>query len=164
MKSLYFDCFSGASGNMILGALLDLGLDSGLLNEKLGSLDIGEFEISIEKVNRSGIAGSHVTVDFEEQKHFRHLPEIEKIISDSELSERVKSQSLAVFRRLAEAEAKVRLHLSCVVGMAFDLSSLPIAVSLDPSVTAARLDLVDFCKGTSFNQDDITLIAVKIIG
>ena len=107
MKTLYFDCFAGASGNMILGALVAAGVDAAVLKDDLGKLKLPEFELLVEKVDRSGISSMHVDVRIPDEKKHRHLPEIERIIRDSELSEGVKERSIAIFNRLAVAEANV---------------------------------------------------------
>lgn len=107
MKTLYFDCFAGASGNMILGALIAAGVDANALKRELEKLNLPEFELAVEKVDRSGISSTHVRVEIPDEKNHRHLPEIERIITESSLSDPVKQRSLAIFRRLAEAEASV---------------------------------------------------------
>ena len=107
MKTLYFDCFAGASGNMILGGLIALGIDKDELLRKLQSLSTVDFSIEVERVNRSGISATHLKVVVPEEKAHRHLWDIEKIILDSSLSDLVKERSIAIFTRLAEAEAKV---------------------------------------------------------
>jgi len=107
MKTLYFDCFAGASGNMVLGALIAAGVDADSLKAELAKLNLPEFEFSIERVDRSGISSTHVCVEIPDEKKHRHLPEIERIINDSDLSPTVKQRSLAIFQRLALAEAAV---------------------------------------------------------
>jgi uncharacterized protein (TIGR00299 family) protein len=105
MKICYFDAFSGISGDMTVGALLDAGADWNQLERALMSLGL-EARFRVEKTKRKGIAASKFFVDFEEQKKHRHLPHIEKIILAGDLSDNAKRNSLAVFRRLGEAEAK----------------------------------------------------------
>jgi pyridinium-3,5-bisthiocarboxylic acid mononucleotide nickel chelatase len=105
MKICYFDAFSGISGDMTVGALLDAGADWRQLEGALTSLGL-EAKFRFEKTKRKGIAASKFFVDFEEQKKHRHLPHIEKIILAGDLSDNAKRNSLAVFRRLGEAEAK----------------------------------------------------------
>ena len=107
MKTLYFDCFAGASGNMILGALIAAGVDAAELKSELEKLDLPDLELAVEKVDRSGISSTHVRVEIPDEKNHRHLPEIERIINESSLSESVKERSTAIFRRLAAAEASV---------------------------------------------------------
>ncbi len=92
---------------MILGAILDAGLELEKLQEGLRALPIGGYTISASKVKKRGIAGTFVEVKVEEPQEERRLSDIERMILDSSLPERVKTWSLKVFRRLAEAEAKV---------------------------------------------------------
>jgi len=123
MRTLYFDCFAGASGNMILGALLAAGVDAGTLKAELQKMNLPEFDLDVEVVDRSGISATHVSVRVPEEKNHRHLHQIEATIDDSELSDSVKSRSKAIFRALAEAEAKVhgiavdKVHFHEVGGM-----------------------------------------------
>ena len=100
MRTLYFDCFAGASGNMILAALLSLGVDRGEIVGQLRSMDIGAFDIEFTYVDRSGINALHVEVKVPHEHVHRHLGDIEKIIRGSELSEPVKDRSLNIFANL----------------------------------------------------------------
>lgn len=92
---------------MVLGALIAAGVDSAALKAELGKLNLPSFELLVEKVDRSGISSTHVRVEIPDEKNHRHLPEIERIIDESSLSASVKERSIAIFRRLAEAEASV---------------------------------------------------------
>lgn len=107
MKTLYFDCFAGASGNMILGALVALGVDENELVEKLKLLDISGFEIEFSTKDKSGISALHAVVKVPHEHAHRHLRTIEKIINDSRLDEKIKERAIEIFRSLARAEAKV---------------------------------------------------------
>jgi uncharacterized protein (TIGR00299 family) protein len=107
MRTLYFDCFSGVSGDMILGALVDLGLEPDFLIDQLSLLGVEGFQLEFEKVDRSGIGASRVLVKTEEHHHHRHLSNILKIIDNSRLEKGVKERAGKIFTRLAEAEAKV---------------------------------------------------------
>lgn len=112
MVIAFFDCFSGISGDMILGALIDLGLDINLLAEELKRIDLKDYQISSNKVNRAGISGTRFKVLIEavtgtQHPHHRNLDDICKIIEKSDLNTPVKDSSIAVFLRLADAEAKV---------------------------------------------------------
>jgi uncharacterized protein (TIGR00299 family) protein len=110
MRIAYFDCFSGASGDMILGALMDAGLSLGRLKEEIGKLGLSHYEITVEEAVKKGIGGSRAVVAIDEGHHHHHhrrLGHIEKIIDESGLGEAVKEQSIKVFRRLAQAEARV---------------------------------------------------------
>jgi uncharacterized protein (TIGR00299 family) protein len=108
MTLAYFDCFSGISGDMTLGALVDAGVSIDALRAELARLDLPGYEITSEKVKRSGIAATkvHVIIEQKDQRS-RHLSEIEKIIEGSSLSLAVRKNSLRIFKRLADVEAKV---------------------------------------------------------
>src|SRR5215471_9678533 len=107
MKTLYFDCFAGASGDMILGALVDAGVDSDSLTRQLRLLNVGDWQIDFEKVVRSGISSTYAQVRTPPEHAHRHLKDILKIINDSRLSEAVKIRAAGIFTRLAEAESLV---------------------------------------------------------
>lgn len=107
MKTLYFDCFAGASGNMILGGLISLGVDKNELIEQIKLLNIPNFEIEFSTRNKSGISAIHAEVKVPHEHAHRHLHTIEKIINDSDLSDKIKQLAIKIFTKLAEAEAKV---------------------------------------------------------
>jgi uncharacterized protein (TIGR00299 family) protein len=108
MKTLYFDCFAGISGDMTLGALVAAGADARELKERLSLLDVPGYEVEFETVDRSGISATRAVVRLtREEKHHRHLSDIEKIIGGSRLNDSVKARALKIFGRLAEAEARV---------------------------------------------------------
>ena len=110
MKIAYFDCFAGASGDMILGSLLDAGLDLGHLKKSLNNLQLDHYDLKVEKVLKKGVGGSQALVllnDNDHNAHHRHLADIKAIISQSDLAESIQHKSIAIFERLAEAEAKV---------------------------------------------------------
>jgi uncharacterized protein (TIGR00299 family) protein len=107
MKIAYFDCFSGISGNMILGALVDAGLGIEQLKAELARLSISGYTLTAEVVRRRGLRGTHIEVQVPEEGVERHLHDIQEIIESSDLPDNIGRRSLAIFRRLAEAEAKV---------------------------------------------------------
>jgi hypothetical protein len=107
MKTLYFDCFAGASGDMILGALVGVGVDQHALLEQLQSLRLAGWRIDFEKVDRSGINATYARVRTAHEHAHRHLADIHKIIYESGLSDRVKDRTALIFSRLAEAESRV---------------------------------------------------------
>jgi len=107
MKTLYFDCFAGASGDMILGAMVGAGLDPNYLREQLSLLPVDGFRINFETVNRSGLSATYARVETAHEHKHRHLADIKKIIESSSLSESVKQLAIRIFTRLAEAEAHV---------------------------------------------------------
>jgi pyridinium-3,5-bisthiocarboxylic acid mononucleotide nickel chelatase len=107
MRTLYFDCFAGASGDMILGALVGAGLEERHLLEQLSLLGPSGYEIEFSKMDRSGISATRVKVKVPEEHSHRHLSDILRIIRDSGLSDGVKERATRIFSRLAEAEARV---------------------------------------------------------
>ena len=107
MRTLHFDCFAGASGNMILGALLALGVDRAKLEAELAKLGLPQTELLVETVDRSGISSTHVEVVIPDEKVHRHLHNIVEIIENSTIADSVKQRAIAIFTRLGEAEAKV---------------------------------------------------------
>src|SRR5947209_6534334 len=107
MRTLYFDCFAGASGDMILGALIGVGVDTRELKEQLSLLNVSGYEISFDTVDRSGISATRALVHTAHEHAHRHLSHILKIINGSRLNERVKERASLVFSRLGEAEARI---------------------------------------------------------
>ena len=107
MRTLYFDCFAGASGNMILGAMLGLGIGRAQLESELDKLGLPNVSLKVENVDRSGISAIHVQVLAPDQKDHRHHSDILSIIESSNLSQSVKQRSIEIFTRLADAEATV---------------------------------------------------------
>ncbi len=108
MRILYYDCFSGISGDMNLGAMIDLGVDKKYLLDQLNSLWLEGWELIVEKDQRHGITGTKVTVKQTKHEHIhRHLSDIEKIIDGSGLKAEDKTLSRKIFEAVAQAEAKV---------------------------------------------------------
>ncbi len=109
MKTMYLSGFSGVSGNMFIGALLDAGLPEKALREMVSALPVSGYQLKIETVIKHGIKATHFDVELDHSEHHVHrrLGDIVKIINDAKLSKPVKARSIAVFTKLAEAEAKV---------------------------------------------------------
>lgn len=109
MKAAYFHCIGGASGDMILGALVDVGLSLETLKTQLAAqLPVDGYSITAQAAQRGGITGTMVTVSLEESNpRHRSLRDIETIISGSSLPHPVKGNATKVFQALAKAEAKV---------------------------------------------------------
>jgi len=124
MKILFYEPFAGISGDMNLGAMIDLGVDENYLITELKKLDLeNEYNISVSKSSKMGIGGTKVDVKLKDYQplhptslimtpskghhHHRNLPAIEKIIDDSGLDEEVKSLSKRIFMHVAKAESKV---------------------------------------------------------
>ena len=122
MKTLYFDCIAGASGDMLLGALLDAGLEEAALRAELAKLPIHGWDIKVRKVDKSCFAATKVDVLVSPQPHSRPLPEIERVVRESTLSDAVKTQALTVIRIIASEEARIhgmrleQVHLHEVSG------------------------------------------------
>ncbi|HEY7180851.1 MAG TPA: nickel pincer cofactor biosynthesis protein LarC [Blastocatellia bacterium] len=118
-RTLYLDCFAGASGDMLIGAMLDCGLDFESLRSELLKLGVGGYELSLKRVDRSGISAAKFDVNMtgephshgrhheHEHSHHRALSEIKQIISSSNLSEQVKGRAQTIFQRIGEAESKI---------------------------------------------------------
>jgi uncharacterized protein (TIGR00299 family) protein len=107
MKLAYFDCFSGISGDMTLGALVDAGLPLDQLRSGLESLDVPGWQLSAEKVWKNGMAATRVKVQTEDQSKHRSLRAILEIIEKSQLSSAVRHRAAEIFTSLGEAEARV---------------------------------------------------------
>jgi len=107
MTLAYFDCFSGISGDMVLGALVDSGLELSRLEAELRKLHLHEWKISAQTVARKAIHATKVSVEYGAQHHHRHLSDILKMIDAASLSPRAAENAAKIFRRLGEAEAKV---------------------------------------------------------
>src|SRR6476646_7773768 len=107
MRTLYFDCFAGASGDMILGAMVAGGVDPGMLSEQLSRLNIDGFSVNFETVTRSGLSAPYARVETTDEHKHRHLSDIKEIIEGSDVSAAAKQRSIAIFTRLAQAEARV---------------------------------------------------------
>ncbi len=119
MKTVYFDCFAGASGDMLLGALLDLGLPLGSLKEELDKLNLAGYEINTQRSVKCGISAVQVNVEtidgkFTTSSHHeksgsksRSLSDIEKILTDAPIPPAPRARALKAFRRLGEVEASI---------------------------------------------------------
>src|SRR5216683_5754619 len=107
MKLAYFDCFSGISGDMTLGALVDAGCDVEHLRAELRGLQVAGWELSAEKVWKNGMAATYVKVRTEDQSKHRSLSTILDILQKSQLAPQVRDRAAAIFKKLGEAEAHV---------------------------------------------------------
>ncbi len=107
MLVAYFDCFSGIAGDMILGALIDLGFSSIVLEKELKKLDISGYRIDIRKVEKNHITATDVTISVNEEQNHRNLADINNMINKSKLESDIKNLSKKIFKRIAEAECKI---------------------------------------------------------
>ena len=154
MRIAYFDCFSGISGDMALGAFLDAGLSFKKLSDELAKLNINGYSLKRSKVSRGGIRGTKFECISNEHKHSRSLKEIIRVIEKSRLSARVKNTAIYIFDNIGAAEAKVhgikkgsdiRLHelgsmdsIVDIVGTAIALNELGIGEVHSSHVTTGR--------------------------
>jgi uncharacterized protein (TIGR00299 family) protein len=140
MKVVYFDCPSGASGDMILGALVDAGVSLDSLNAELTKLPLQGYRLVAREVKRGAFRATKVDVEVEPHAHRRHrnLPEIVGLLEQSGLPGRVKADATRIFRRLAEAEARV--HGTTVEAVHFhDVGAVDAIVDVTGAVTGLHL-------------------------
>lgn len=138
MKTIYFDCFSGISGDMTLGALIDAGLDYKAWQAELARIDIEGWSVSKKKVTRAGIAATKLTVKYKGHQPHRGLSQITGIIAKSKISKPAKEAATRIFGRLAEAEArahgvpvdKVHFHEVGAVDAIIDIVGTAIALDM----------------------------------
>jgi hypothetical protein len=135
MRIAYLDCFSGISGDMFLGALLDAGVSLDQLRSELEKLGVSGWTLDAQEAMRAGLRATKAIVGVEQTRQPTSVSQILDTIRASGLSPRVKERALEVFRRLGEAEAKVH-------GTAFERVHLHEAGSLD-----AVVDIVGACAG-----------------
>src|SRR5438094_8129003 len=107
MKIAYFDCFSGISGDMILGALVDAGCELGRLEAELRKLPVSGWNISAERVARGALSATRVKVVSHEHHPHRSLNTILRLISEAGLPPRVATRASEIFQRLGESEARI---------------------------------------------------------
>jgi len=107
MKIIYFDCFSGISGDMILGALFDSGLSLDFFKKELKKLPLTDYEIKISKTNKNSISGTSFNLIINDNSSHRHLKEILEIIDTSKLKKIIKDKAKNIFTKLAEVESRI---------------------------------------------------------
>jgi hypothetical protein len=138
MKIAHFDCFSGASGDMILGALVAAGADEAALRHELSKLSIGDYALDIRPIRKQGFAAVKVNVTASGAPGHRHLHDILAILSHSGLSQRVKDRAESIFTKLALAEAavhgtttgRVHFHEVGAVDALVDVAGAAIGIEL----------------------------------
>ncbi len=137
-RILYFDCFSGVSGDMLLGALMGAGCDFKKWRAAMETLPVDGWSASVKKVRRGGLSGTKITVKIASPQPRRNLPQIEKIIKKSKLPPAVRERAAAVFGRLAQAEARahgigmdeVHFHEIGAVDSIIDIAGVCLAVHM----------------------------------
>ena len=136
MRVAHFDCFSGISGDMVLGALIDAGIPVDAIRSALDSLGL-PITLEVERVKRNGIAGTKVNVIAPDQEDYRFLPDVDAIIARGRLTDRQRDLALTIFRKLATAEAAVhgmpveRVHFHEVGALDSIADIIGAAVGLD---------------------------------
>jgi len=137
MEIAYFDCIAGASGDMILGALLDAGLPEAVLRRGLAVLRLEGFELRAQRVVKGGFSATKVDVLIADEAPARRLPQIEAIVQKSDLPPAIKEQATAIFRRLGEVEAAIhgvppdQVHLHELGGLDTIVDVVGALVGLD---------------------------------
>lgn len=106
-KIAYFDCFSGISGDMIVGALIDAGLSIDSLASELSKLGLDDYRLEVGKTTKKNIAATKFDVICKEQVSHRRLRDLNHIIDDSRIEEGIKARTKNIFLKIAEAEAKI---------------------------------------------------------
>jgi uncharacterized protein (TIGR00299 family) protein len=137
VRVLHFDCFSGISGDMTLAALIDAGIDPGSIRAALDSFGL-PIALEIEKVKRNGIAATYVNVVAPDQEEYRFLPDVEAILAKGKLTPRQRDLALAIFRKLAVAEAavhgmpvdRVHFHEVGALDSIADIAGAAVAIDL----------------------------------
>ena len=146
MKIAHFQCSAGVSGDMMLGALVDAGLDFTRLEQEINKLNISGYRLEQHRVVKRGISGTKVDVIINEKHVHRHLRDIEEIIENSDLASPIKEKCCLVFGKIAEAEAKV--HNSTKEEIHFhEVGSLDAIIDVVGSVVG--LDLLGVEKVTA---------------
>ncbi|HET6572596.1 MAG TPA: nickel pincer cofactor biosynthesis protein LarC [Fimbriiglobus sp.] len=136
MRVAHFDCFSGISGDMVLGALIDAGVSADVIRAALDSLGL-PITLEVERVKRNGFAATKVNVIAPDQEDYRFLPDVEAIIARGQLTATQRELALAIFRKLAVAEAAVhgmpleRVHFHEVGALDSIADIIGSAVGLD---------------------------------
>lgn len=135
MKIAYFDCFSGISGDMILGSLIDAGLNFDRLRKELAHLNLKEYSVRAKKVKRGSLTGTKFDVTINKNSRNHSYNEMLNVVRKSRLDKRVKENSLRILARLADSEAKVH-NISLAKVNFHELSSIDTIVDIVGSVIA----------------------------
>jgi uncharacterized protein (TIGR00299 family) protein len=136
VRAAHFDCFSGISGDMVLGAVLDAGVPADAVRAALASLGL-PIELEVETVKRCGFRATKATVKATDEEDYRFLPDVQKIIAASALTEKQRDLATRIFTKLAHAEAAAhgmpleRVHFHEVGALDSIADILGAAVGLD---------------------------------
>jgi len=136
MKIAYFDCFSGISGDMAVGALLDAGLKIEILEKELKKLDLSGYQLEVNKVVKKGISATKFKVEIKEEGVERRFKDILTILENSKLDGEIKKETKKIFFNIAQAESKIhrkdidRIHFHEIGGLdsIIDITSAVIGI------------------------------------
>jgi uncharacterized protein (TIGR00299 family) protein len=136
MKIAYFDCFSGISGDMTVGALLDAGLKIEILEKELKKLGLSGYQLEMNKIVKKGISATQFKVKIKEEGVERRFKDILTILEKSKLNEEIKEQTKKIFFNIAQAESKIhqkdidKIHFHEIGGLdsIIDISSAVIGM------------------------------------
>ena len=136
MKVAYFDCFSGISGDMTVGALLDAGLKIETLEEELKKLGLSGYQLEVNKVVKKGISATKFNVKIKEEGMERRFKDILTILKKSKLDEEIKKETKKIFFNIAQAESKIhqkdidKIHFHEIGGLdsIIDITSAVIGI------------------------------------
>ena len=155
LRAAYFDCYSGISGDMILGAMVDLGVDIKEIRNALKKIDLKGYKLHSKKIQRNGFASTQITVKIENKKH-QHSPpnrsfsDIRKLIDQSKLSLVVKNNSIEIFKRIAKVEAEI--HNTTIQKIHFhEIGSIDSIVDIVGGVWAIESLNLDIIKSSPLN-------------
>jgi uncharacterized protein (TIGR00299 family) protein len=152
MRVCYFDCWAGAAGDMVLGALLDVGVPQEVVDEALGALGLERWSLTVGEATRGGLRAKHVTVIADQQTDARSFSDIDALLDSSDIGERVRILARATFRTLGEAEARVH-------GVALDEVHFHEVGALD-----AIVDIVGACAAFAHLAADRTIVSALPLG
>jgi len=107
MKIAYFDCFSGISGDMTVGALLDAGLKIETLEKELKKLGLSGYRLEVNKVTKKGISATQFKVKIKEEGVERRFKDVLTIFDESKLDEEIKKETIKIFFNIAQVESKI---------------------------------------------------------
>ena len=107
MQIAYFDCFSGISGDMTLGALIDAGAELSVVQNAIASMDLGDVRITVANTARRGFRGKLLTIHHPPEHAHRYLRDILSLLRRARITSGAKDLSMRLFERIARAEAKV---------------------------------------------------------
>jgi uncharacterized protein (TIGR00299 family) protein len=136
MKIAYFDCFSGISGDMTVGALLDAGLKIETLEKELKKLGLSGYQLEVNKVVKKGISATRFKVKIKEEGVERRFKDILTILEESELDEEIKKETIKIFFNIAQVESKIhqkdidKIHFHEIGGLdsIIDITSAVIGI------------------------------------